>query len=234
LKPASSCLRIDVSTSADTFITPICSEEIEILFQDEHILLINKPSGLLSLSGKNPLNKDSVHFRLVHEFPSATMAHRLDFGTSGIMLVALSKTVNANLTRQFQNRTVNKTYMAMLNGHLASDEGYIDAPIAKDKPNFPLLKVCYDEGKHALSHYRVLERLENPLRSRVLFSPQTGRTHQLRLHSLEIGHPILGCDLYGTEQTRLMARRLLLHALSLEFEHPVSSKRIKMSCSCSF
>ncbi len=223
-----------MSTSADTFVAPVCSEEIEILFQDEYILLINKPSGLLSLSGKNPLNKDSVHFRLVQEFPSATMAHRLDFGTSGIMLVALSKTVNANLTRQFQNRTVNKTYMAMLDGHLASDEGDIDAPIAKDKPNFPLLKICHDEGKHALSHYRVLERLENPPRSRVLFSPQTGRTHQLRLHSREIGHPILGCDLYGTEQTRLMARRLLLHALSLEFEHPASSKRMKMSCRCSF
>ena len=223
-----------MSTSADTFVAPVCSEEIEILFQDEYILLINKPSGLLSLSGKNPLNKDSVHYRLVQEFPSATMAHRLDFGTSGIMLVALSKTVNANLTRQFQNRTVNKTYMAMLDGHLASDEGDIDAPIAKDKPNFPLLKICHDKGKHALSHYRVLERLENPPRSRVLFSPQTGRTHQLRLHSREIGHPILGCDLYGTEKTRLMARRLLLHALGLEFEHPASSRRMKMSCNCSF
>ena len=122
----------------------------------------------------------------------------------------------------------------MLDGHLASDEGDIDAPIAKDKPNFPLLKICHDEGKPALSHYRVLERLENPLRSRVLFSPQTGRTHQLRLHSREIGHPILGCDLYGTEQTRLMASRLLLHALSLEFEHPASSQRMKMSCCCSF
>jgi len=223
-----------VSTPADTFVAPACPEQIKILFQDEHIVLINKPSGLLSLSGKNPLNRDSVHYRLVQQFPSATMAHRLDFGTSGIMLVALSKTVNANLTRQFQNRTVNKTYMAMLDGHLASDEGDIDAPIAKDKPNFPLLKICHDEGKPALSHYRVLERLENPLRSRVLFSPQTGRTHQLRLHSREIGHPILGCDLYGTEQTRLMASRLLLHALSLEFEHPASSQRMKMSCCCSF
>ncbi len=221
-------------TAIDTFIAPVCNEQIEILFQDESILLVNKPSGLLSLSGKNPLNKDSVHFRLVQLFPTATMVHRLDFGTSGIMLLALNKSANADLTRQFQARTVNKTYMAILDGHLEFDQGYIDAPIAKDKPNFPLLKVCFDSGKQALSHYRVLERLEKPARSRVLFTPETGRTHQLRLHSREIGHPILGCDLYGSEQTQAMASRLLLHALSLEFKHPVSVERISGSCDCPF
>ena len=213
---------------------PVCNEQIETLFQDESILLINKPSGLLSLSGKNPLNKDSVHFRLVQQFPTVTMAHRLDFGTSGIMVLALNKPVNANLTRQFQARTVGKTYVAMLDGHLASDEGYIDAPIAKDKPNFPLLKICNDSGKQALSHYRVLERLENPLRSRVLFTPETGRTHQLRLHSREIGHPILGCDMYGSERTQALANRLLLHAASIEFDHPVSAERMLLRCDCPF
>ena len=218
----------------DHFVSPVCLEQIDILFQDESILLVHKPSGLLSLSGKNPLNKDSVHFRLVQQFPSATMAHRLDFGTSGVMLLALGKSANANLTRQFQARTVRKTYMAMLDGHLQSDEGYIDAPIAKDKPNFPLLKICHDSGKQAISHYRVLERLENPLRSRVLFTPETGRTHQLRLHSREIGHPILGCDLYGSGRTSTLANRLLLHAASLEFEHPVSAERMLLSCDCPF
>lgn len=233
-KPASSCCRPRVVTAVDNFVAPPCNEQIEILFQDEFILLINKPSGLLSLSGKNPLNRDSVHYRMVQQFPTVTMAHRLDFGTSGIMLLALNKSVNASLTKQFQARTVKKTYVAMLDGHLASDKGFVDAPIAKDKPNFPLLKICTDSGKPALSHYRVLERLENPLRSRVLFTPKTGRTHQLRLHSREIGHPILGCDLYGTERTHALARRLLLHAASIQFEHPVSDERMLFACDCPF
>jgi tRNA pseudouridine32 synthase/23S rRNA pseudouridine746 synthase len=223
-----------MSAPVDTFVAPACYENIEILYQDEFILLINKPSGLLSLSGKNPLNKDSVHFRLVQDFPTAAMVHRLDFGTSGIMILALNKTVNAALTKQFQDRTVKKTYVALLDGHPEPDQGHIDAPIVKDKPNFPLLKVCHESGKQAISHYRVIERLKNPLRSRVLFTPQTGRTHQLRIHSREIGHPILGCDLYGSRQTYEMADRLMLHALSLEFNHPVSGERITGKCDCPF
>jgi len=223
-----------MSAPVDTFVAPVCHEKIEILYQDEFILLINKPSGLLSLSGKNPLNKDSVHFRLVQDFPAATMVHRLDFGTSGIMMLALNKSINAALTKQFQDRTVLKTYVALLDGHLEPDQGHIDAPIAKDKPNFPLLKVCHESGKQAISHYRVIERFKNPLRSRVLFTPQTGRTHQLRIHSREIGHPILGCDLYGSRQTQAMASRLMLHALSLEFNHPISGERINGECDCPF
>lgn len=223
-----------MSAPVDTFVAPACHEEIEVLYRDEAILLINKPSGLLSLSGKNPLNKDSVHFRLVQDFPAATMVHRLDFGTSGIMVLALDKTVNAALTKQFQDRTVIKTYVALLDGHLELDQGHIDVPIAKDIPNFPLLKVCHETGKQSISHYRVIERLQHPLRSRVLFTPQTGRTHQLRIHSREIGHPILGCDLYGSRQTQAMASRLMLHALSLEIDHPVSGERITGKCDCPF
>jgi tRNA pseudouridine32 synthase/23S rRNA pseudouridine746 synthase len=218
----------------DTFVAPVCHEEIEILYQDEFILLINKPSGLLSLSGKNPLNLDSVHFRLVQNYPTATMVHRLDFGTSGLMLLALNKVVNANLTKQFQARTVHKTYYAMLEGRLEHDQGRISLPIAKDPGNFPRLKVCHDTGKQATTDYRVVERLDRPTRCRVLFTPKTGRTHQLRIHSREIGHPILGCDLYGSDQSLSMADRLLLHAFSLGFDHPVSGERIKATCECPF
>ena len=210
----------------DTFIAPPCSQEIEILFEDKQFLLINKPSGLLSLSGKNPLNRDSVHYRLVQQWPDASMVHRLDFGTSGIMLLALNKTANANIVRQFQARTVTKTYIALLNGHLDNDQGFIDAPIAKDSQNFPLVKICHETGKQARSLYKVIEYLQSPPTTRVQFTPLTGRTHQLRIHSREIGHPILGCDLYGSEQTRSMADRLMLHANSLEFDHPVSGERI--------
>jgi tRNA pseudouridine32 synthase/23S rRNA pseudouridine746 synthase len=227
----------------DTFIAPLCHEQIEVLFADEHILLINKPSGLLSLSGKNPLNSDSVHRRLVQLYPSALMTHRLDFGTSGMMLLALNKKVNAHITRQFQDRTIVKTYESILYGHVQDEEGCIDIPILKDPANFPLQTVCYVTGKQAQSHYKVLERMNLPARTRVLFTPQTGRTHQLRVHSQAIGHPILGCDLYGmdginksksTINTHSMAKRLLLHASTLEFEHPLSGERISAKCPCPF
>ncbi|MCK5639335.1 MAG: RluA family pseudouridine synthase [Gammaproteobacteria bacterium] len=212
---------------ADPFIVPVCNEEIEVLFQDEHLLLISKPSGLLTLSGKHPLNKDSVHFRLVKNSPTATMLHRLDFGTSGILVVALNKKVNAHITKQFQARNVVKTYTAILHGHLTDDEGCIEFPIAKDKPNFPLQKICSVTGKKAVTYYEVIERLQEPFATRVTFSPISGRTHQLRIHSREIGHPILGCDLYATDEAFVMATRLMLHATTIEFDHPVTGERVK-------
>ncbi|MEH6470049.1 MAG: pseudouridine synthase [Halopseudomonas sp.] len=219
---------------ADPFIVPFCDQQIEILYQDDELLLINKPSGLLSLSGKHPLNKDSVHFRLVQDFSTATMVHRLDFGTSGILIVALNKPTNAILTKQFQDRSVNKTYTALLHGHLSDNCGSIDLPIAKDRPNFPLQKICYETGKQARSNYRVIERIAEPLATRVQFQPLSGRTHQLRIHSREIGHPILGCDLYASDEAYFMAKRLMLHATSIEFDHPVSGERIEGVCPCPF
>lgn len=218
--------------SADAFIAPPCVEDIRILYEDPFLLVIDKPSGLLSLSGKNPLNRDSVHFRLVQNYPTATMVHRLDLGTSGVMVVALNKSVNAHLTKQFQARTVKKTYVATLFGHLVDDEGLIDAPIAK--ADFPYQTVCMKTGKSAQSHYRVLERYQahtNGVKTtRVEFTPRTGRTHQLRVHSREIGHPIIGCDLYGLKingvDSQSLAKRLMLHATSLEFQHPSSHKQM--------
>jgi len=219
---------------ADPFIVPVCDEEIEVLYQDESFLLINKPSGLLTLSGKHPLNKDSVHFRLVKDFPAATMIHRLDFGTSGLLVVALNKDVNAHLCKQFQLRNVVKTYTALLHGHLAEDEGCIDFPIAKDRPNFPLQKICHETGKSAISPFQVIERLPQPFATRVTFTPTSGRTHQLRIHSREIGHPILGCDLYATDEAFFMATRLMLHATRLEFDHPMTGERVKEFSPCPF
>lgn len=219
---------------ADPFIVPVCEEEIEILYQDQYLLLISKPTALLTLSGKHPLNIDSVHFRLVKVFPTATMIHRLDFGTSGILIVALNKEINAQLCKQFQLRQVIKIYTAMLHGQLADDEGCIDLPIAKDPPNFPLQKICHETGKRAVTNYQVLERMQEPCVTRVIFTPVSGRTHQLRIHSQEIGHPILGCDLYATDEAFFMASRLMLHATSIEFDHPVSGERIKGVSPCPF
>ncbi|WP_144208726.1 RluA family pseudouridine synthase [Shewanella donghaensis] len=235
------------------FIAPLCSEQITILYQDEHLLLINKPSGLLSLSGKNPLNKDSVHYRLVKDFPTATLVHRLDFGTSGIMLVALDKVINGLLTKQFQDKTISKHYSAILFGHVYGEQqddkefGYIDAPIAKDVDNFPYMKICHEKGKASQSQFEVIERLEIvsinskvaiPI-TKVQFVPITGRTHQLRLHSHYISHPILGCDLYKNALSEQLAEevfgpRLLLHAQKLGFRHPVTNEMIEMVCEAPF
>lgn len=219
-----------MSTIIDTFIAPPCHDRIEILYQDDHLLLINKPAGLLSLSGKNPLNLDSVHYRLVQDYPGCTLVHRLDFGTSGLMVVARNKAINAALCQQFSARSVTKGYSALLCGHVENDEGMIDAPIAKDPALFPRMAICPINGKPARSRYRVVERVYQngaPL-TRVQLTPETGRTHQLRIHCQQMGHPIAGCDLYGglefsgAEQTP----RLMLHASVLHFAHPVSGEEM--------
>ena len=181
----------------DNFVAPECLQKIHILFKDTDFLLINKPTGLLSLSGKNPLNRDSVHFRLVQDFPTASLVHRLDLGTSGIMLIALNKSANANLAAQFQLRSVVKTYVSVLAGHMIDNSGQINMPIAKDPLLFPRLKISIEHGKEARTDYQVLERLQKQEASRVQYQTLTGRTHQLRIHSQYVGHPILGCDLYG-------------------------------------
>ncbi|MBU5923169.1 RluA family pseudouridine synthase [Enterobacter sichuanensis] len=220
-----------MSAIIDSFIAPPCHDDIAILWQDEHLLLINKPSGLLSLSGKNPQNRDSVHYRLVQTFPGCTLVHRLDFGTSGLMVVARNKSINAALCQQFSQRSVEKGYSALLCGHLENDEGVIDAPIAKDPALFPLMSICATTGKPARSRYRVVERFYQetgvPL-TRVTLIPETGRTHQLRIHCQQLGHPILGCDLYGgldVPGTETVPR-LMLHASVLNFIHPVSGEPV--------
>jgi tRNA pseudouridine32 synthase/23S rRNA pseudouridine746 synthase len=142
--------------------------------------------------------------------------------------------VNAHLTKQFQAQSVKKRYVSILAGEVLGNEGVIDLPIAKDPLLFPRLKICHQSGKPAQSHYQVTERFQSPVRTRVIFTPLTGRTHQLRIHSQAIGHSILGCDLYGTDATRSMAPRLLLHALDIAFDHPESLKRMTLTSYCPF
>jgi len=232
-----------MSAIIDTFIAPPCFDEITLLFEDAHLLVINKPSGLLSLSGKNPHNLDSVHHRLVTLFPGCTLVHRLDFGTSGLMVVARNKAINAALCQQFSQRRVGKTYQALLCGHLADDEGVIDAAIARDPAQFPRMVICAIQGKPARSRYRVTERSyyqgkegEALPVTRVELTPETGRTHQLRIHCQQLGHPILGCDLYGGRLLpgAAQAERLMLHASELTFVHPVSGETLFLSAASPF
>jgi tRNA pseudouridine32 synthase/23S rRNA pseudouridine746 synthase len=223
------------------FVAPACNDSIEILYQDNDILLISKPSKLLSLSGKNPLNWDSVHYRLLHGqegvspiFSEAKLPHRLDFGTSGIMVAGLNAKSTQHLNKQFQAGTIQKRYMAVLDGWIEQDKGYISEAIAKDTVNFPRVKICSTTGKPAKSEYKVIRRLQQPARTVVEFIPHTGRTHQLRIHSEAIGHPIFGCDLYKNEHSQQMADRLLLHATDIYFEHPSSGELFHGHCPCPF
>ncbi len=151
------------------------------------------------------------------------------------MVIARNKAINAALCQQFSQRSVTKIYSALLCGHLENDEGIIDAPIAKDPALFPLMSICAISGKPARSRYRVVERTVHLLAegarvpvTRVQLMPETGRTHQLRIHCQQLGHPILGCDLYGglSQPGIQSAPRLMLHASELHFVHPVSGERI--------
>ena len=216
------------------YIVPPCKKDIEILYQDDDLLLINKPDGLLSVPGRHPLNKDCVNNRLLENFPNMGMAHRLDLDTSGMMIIPLNKPTLAHINQQFQNRKVSKTYTAILAGIIKQDEGKIDLPLIFDWPNRPMQKVCQDSGKGALTLYQVLQRDPASNTTRVLFTPITGRSHQLRIHSREMGHPIVGCDMYATREIYEMGERLMLHATDIAFTHPVTGKLIEHTCEPEF
>lgn len=218
----------------DLTILPSCKEHVEILWRDESFLIINKPTRLLSVPGRHPLNRDSIIVRLQMEFPTAEVVHRLDFDTSGILVIPLSKFALSHISKQFQARTVRKTYTAVVNGILQKDDGVIDLPIGADMENRPKYKICYTQGKKSVTEYSVISRDESLNSTRVLLHPVTGRSHQLRLHLQAIGHPILGCEFYADEVTKNKASRLLLHAMKLEFVHPVSGEIFVMECEAGF
>lgn len=206
----------------DLHILPPCTAQIELLQQELDFLLIAKPARLLSVPGRHPLNRDSVIVRLQQEFPDAAIVHRLDFDTSGIMVIPLNKHALSQISRQFQQRSVHKTYTAVVQGLIENDAGTIDLPIAPDAEQRPKYKICAVEGKASLTEYRVLTRDLDAGTTRVVLHPVTGRSHQLRLHLHALGHPILGCSFYSLGESASRAERLLLHATELEFVHPVS------------
>ena len=218
----------------DLTILPSCKEQVEILQRDESFLIVNKPTRLLSVPGRHPLNRDSVIVRLQMEFPTVEIVHRLDFDTSGILVIPLNKFALSHISKQFQARTVRKTYTAVINGILQKDDGVIDLPIAADMENRPKYKICYAQGKQSVTEYSVISRDESLNITRVRLHPITGRSHQLRLHLQAMGHPILGCEFYADQATKNKASRLLLHATELEFVHPVNGKKILMECEAGF
>jgi tRNA pseudouridine32 synthase / 23S rRNA pseudouridine746 synthase len=222
------------ATIEDLFILPACLAQIRMLDIDEHYLIIDKPAGLLSVPGRHPQNHDSVIARLRQEFPTAEIVHRLDFDTSGIMVIPLNKFSLSHISKQFQTRKVNKHYTAIVNGLVEKNEGTIDLPIAVDVANRPKYKICENTGKKSVTQFTVTSRNESDQTSRLWLHPITGRSHQLRLHLQAIGHPILGCHFYGDAQSEKKASRLLLHATYLAFDHPRTGKRIEKNCDAKF
>lgn len=210
------------------YLVPHSTEEITILYEDSDLLLVRKPTLLLSIPGRHPLNKDCLITRLQQRYPTASIVHRLDLDTSGIMVIPLNKPTHAHISRQFQQREVEKSYHAIVYGAVEPDEGEVDLPITCDWERRPLQKICHENGRNALTRFKVLVRQED--RSRLLLRPVTGRSHQLRIHMRELGHPILGCDMYAHETALGMADRLMLHATTLEFTHPATGQWLRGEC----
>lgn len=186
---------------------------IEVIHQDDHVLVVDKPAGLLSVPGRLPEHKDSLISRIQEQWPTALTVHRLDMETSGVVIFALSKAAQSHLARQFQERLTEKTYIARIWGQTETSEGLIDVPLICDWPNRPKQKIDHEHGKAAQTHWRVLE--SEPKTTLVELKPITGRSHQLRVHMLHLGHPIVGDRLYATGDTLSFSDRLQLHSQSL-------------------
>lgn len=213
---------------------PPADKGLDILYQDDFILALNKPSGLLSVPGKGIDKQDSLSFRVQKLFPQAEIVHRLDMPTSGIMLMALSKPLQRDLSQLFQSRNISKTYLAVVSGHPDPSKGSINLPLITDWPNRPRQKVDFELGKTSETSYEVLSVDKQLNTSHVKLTPITGRSHQLRVHMTAIGHPILGDELYASESIRTASSRLLLHAQDICFIHPVTGSKIHIHSPAGF
>ena len=206
-------------------------KKIPIIYEDDYLLLINKPPDFLSVPGKEL--KDSVYERIRLQYPTASgplLVHRLDMSTSGLLLIAKSEEIYKHLQSQFIRRVVKKSYIALLDGIVNETEGAISLPLRVDLEDRPKQLVCYEHGKNAFTKYKVLA-YENG-KTRIQFFPITGRTHQLRVHAahqLGLNCPIVGDDLYGTK-----GERLCLHAQWIQFKHPITKELVEFSCEAAF
>lgn len=208
---------------------------LDIIYHDHHFLVVNKPAEVLSVPGKH--QPDCMEARVQSQFPTARIAHRLDMSTSGLLVFALNSDTHRNIGLQFERRKVKKTYIARIWGTPAQESGLIDLPLRCDWPNRPKQMVDHKQGRSAQTHWRVLAHEQGsssaPI-TRVELSPITGRSHQLRVHMLELGHPILGDNLYAHKDALNAAARLQLHAQTIAFHHPDDGRIITCHAPCPF
>ncbi|SMY08202.1 pseudouridine synthase [Flavimaricola marinus] len=213
----------------DTYAPP--QDPLVVLHHDHEVLLVDKPSGLLSVPGKGPHLADCLIARVQAVFPEALLVHRLDRDTSGVMIFALTPHAQRHLGLQFEKRQTKKTYVARVWGRIEERTGTVDLPLIVDWPNRPLQMVDHENGKQAITDWRVVRSTEEETRVRLM--PRTGRSHQLRVHMREIGHPILGDPFYASGPARDFPR-LMLHSETLQFRHPDGGQGTRITAKAPF
>ena len=207
----------------------------EIIYKDAYLIAVNKPFNMLSVPGRGEDKQDCVVSRLQQSFADVRVVHRLDCHTSGVMLLARGADMQRRLSRLFHDRQVEKGYVALVEGSVQQDEGCIDVPLRGDPDNRPVQVIDYDNGKAAQTHWRRLRTAEDiagGAMSRLQLCPVTGRTHQLRVHCMAMGHPIIGDRLYNPASR--CVERMMLHAERLEFSHPVTQERLSLVAKTEF
>ena len=207
---------------------------LDILYQDDALLVVEKPSGLLSVPGRGADKQDSLTLRVQAEYPDVRNVHRLDMETSGLMVMARGASVHRELSRLFQDRKVSKRYVAIVDGNLKENRGEINLPLITDWPNRPRQIVDHENGKPSRTGFTVVQRNHSENTTRIELRPETGRTHQLRVHTRSIGHAILGDRLYAGASTRTKADRLMLHASYLAFPHPLTMEPMHFASKAPF
>jgi len=226
-----------MAANPDFVYQPPMSPYLDIIFQDKDIVVLNKSSGLLSVPGRLPEHQDCLQNRVKRVLPTATIVHRLDMATSGIIIMALNKPAHVAISRQFEQRKTQKSYIARVFGKVSEIEGSINLPLICDWPNRPKQMVDHDNGKKSLTNYSVLSysTLSSGDESTLVeLRPVTGRSHQLRVHMLALGHPILGDRLYAHEKALAVSPRLQLHARNLSLTHPVTGELLCFVAPCPF
>ena len=209
--------------------TPPADKGLDILYQDDALLVVNKAAGLLSVPGRDEDKQDCLINRVQIDYPSARIVHRLDMATSGAMVIALNDEVHRQLSILFEKRNVKKRYVAVVDGIVKDKSGLIDLPLITDWPNRPKQMIDHERGKPSRTQYQRMSVNKESNTSRVELIPETGRSHQIRVHLQSLGHAILGDRLYASKEVIEKADRLLLHSTLLSFEHPVTGELLEVT-----
>jgi len=207
---------------------------VDIIYADDAFVIANKPYDVLSVPGRGEDKQDCLWRRVQTIFPTARVVHRLDYATSGVMVLALTLEAQRSLNRSFQERQTHKRYQAIISGTPEQSEGSVELPLRCDWENRPLQIVDFEQGKNALTHWKVLSKEGSEQDTRVELTPITGRSHQLRVHMQAMGHPILGDRFYADTEGQAKSDRLLLHAEQLSFPHPITGEFVEFFVPCPF
>lgn len=222
------------SSTPDVIYCPPPDEGLDVIYHDENMVVVNKPSGLLSVPGRGAGREDCMISRAMSRFSDVLIVHRLDMATSGLLVLARGEAMQRRLSMLFQARQVSKRYVALVHGLMNQDVGEVNLPLITDWPQRPKQMVCHERGKPSLTRFKVLSRDEETGQTRVLLEPVTGRSHQLRVHMLASGHPIVGDPLYGDQAVQAAWPRLMLHACEIALPHPITAAELNLRCQVPF